>query len=617
MDGNSLAQLPGPEAPTSAPWPNGLEQVAWSPDGRTLFAAGAADTDPNVLLAWDLAGKGAERRLAFCSPITAAGLSILPDGRILVASMEPCLGLMSAEGKAVWTEQSPIANFGEQTDTLRISADAKVVDFSFGGAAGNRRRFDTRSLALTRGAPDDGLTFAPNREGLAISGWRNSPNPTLGRDAIPIEQHDFSRSVAIAQDGKRFFLGSSFGLAAFSDTGKVQWRRNTRGEVWAVNASTDGRIVVAATDDGAIRWFRADDGRELLALEVVRGGADWVLWTPEGFYEASPAANDVLKWVVNHGADRAPATVSVSTIAKLHRPDALPLVLSELETARALGIADVAAARLAVQSTTGSAKPPGAVLNVLTIGIDKFGAKAGGLHLDYAVDDARDVATALLTSQRTTPGKATLYADVSVQSLTDEGAERSEIIKAMEKMANNMRKSDSGEDVGVILFSGHGEMIEGQFYLVPYGFDSETQTDMETSSVSADEFARKVKTIAERGKLLLLLDACHSGAIGPGGIASNADTSVLRNAVDSDNVSVLTSSTKDELSQELPAWRHGAFTQAFLDSLEGAADPSGRGAISINKLADDMAEELANLTKGKQHLGERVNFSGDVFVVNR
>ena len=184
-------------------------------------------------------------------------------------------------------------------------------------------------------------------------------------------------------------------------------------------------------------------------------------------------------------------------------------------------------------------------------------------------------------------------------------------------MANNMRKSDLGEDVGVILFSGHGEMIEGQFYLVPYGFDSETQTDMETSSVSADEFARKVKTIAERGKLLLLLDACHSGAIGPGGIASNADTSVLRNAVDSDNVSVLTSSTKDELSQELPAWRHGAFTQAFLDSLEGAADPSGRGAISINKLADDMAEELANLTKGKQHLGERVNFSGDVFVVNR
>ncbi len=49
----------------------------------------------------------------------------------------------------------------------------------------------------------------------------------------------------------------------------------------------------------------------------------------------------------------------------LHWPDALPLVLAELETALALGIADVAAARLYVQKATGSAKPPGGMLHVL------------------------------------------------------------------------------------------------------------------------------------------------------------------------------------------------------------------------------------------------------------
>ncbi len=78
-----------------------------------------------------------------------------------------------------------------------------------------------------------------------------------------------------------------------------------------------------------------------------------------GIYEATPGAQDVLKWVVNHGPDRAATTLPVSAIPRLHRPDALPLVLQELETARALGIADVAAARLAVQKATGSAKPPG------------------------------------------------------------------------------------------------------------------------------------------------------------------------------------------------------------------------------------------------------------------
>jgi uncharacterized caspase-like protein len=79
---------------------------------------------------------------------------------------------------------------------------------------------------------------------------------------------------------------------------------------------------------------------------------------------------------------------------------------------------------------------------------------------------------------------------------------------------------------------------------------------------------------------------------------------------------VLTSSAKDELSQELPAWRHGAFTQAFLDAINGAADREGHGVISINELAQAMGEDLASLTKGKQHLGERVNFWSDVFVVN-
>ena len=51
-----------------------------------------------------------------------------------------------------------------------------------------------------------------------------------------------------------------------------------RSEVWAVNASRDGRIVVAARGDGTIRWHRADDGHELLALQVLpnKDGADQV-----------------------------------------------------------------------------------------------------------------------------------------------------------------------------------------------------------------------------------------------------------------------------------------------------------------------------------------------------
>jgi hypothetical protein len=351
-------------------------------------------------------------------------------------------------------------------------------------------------------------------------------------------------------------------------------------------------------------------------LQVLSNKTDWVLWTPEGFYEATPGAQDTLKWVVNHGPDRPATTLPVSAIPKLHRPDALPLVLDELEVTRALGIADLATARLSIQSATGSAKPPGAVLHVLAIGINHFGDKAGGLHLDYAVDDAHDVATALLTSQKIAPGKASLYADVKLQYLPDDKAGRTAILEALETMARDIQNSGSDQDLAVILFSSHGEMVEGQFYLVPYGFDVRTVTSMETSGVSADEFSRKVKAVAEQSKVLLLLDACHSGAVGPSGPMTNPDASTLRNAVNMDNVTVLTSSKKDELSQELPAWSHGAFTQAFLDALGGSADPDGHGVISMPELAKAMDKDLYSLTKGKQHLGPHVNFLSDVFVVN-
>jgi hypothetical protein len=464
------------------------------------------------------------------------------------------------------------------------------------------------------------LTFAPLREGLTIDGWRSGTNPTLNARPIPLDSHERARSLAIAPDAKRFFLGSSFALTAFDDAGTPRWRWGSKNEVWAVNASRDGRIVVAADGDGAIRWHRADDGRELLALQVLPNGKepakwDWVLWTPEGFYEATPGAEDVLKWVVNHGPDKAATTLPVSAIAKLHRRNALPHVLDRLETAHALGVDDISQARFDVQAATGSAKPPGGVLHVLAIGVDTFGDRAGGLHLDYAAKDAHDVATALLESQKGSPGKASLYADVSVTYLPNGKASKTAIEDALDAMAQSMATSEPGQDVAVILVSSHGEMIDGQFYLVPYDFVANGSKNAATgSAVSASEFAKKVQALAKYGKVLLLLDACHSGTVGAQGWATDPDAKVLQDAMDLENVTVLTSSKKNELSEELPDWKHGALTQAFLDALVGAAD--SQGIVRLSALTDAMENEVQSLTKGRQHLGMHINFSGGLFVAS-
>ncbi len=136
LDARTLSRVGGQSPANAKPSPVGLDAVAWSRDGQTLYAAGGVNDAQGrrLLFAWDRGGLGVERRLTYCAPDTAAGVNALPDGRILVASMAACLGLMEADGKPVWTVASPILDFREQYDVLKVSPDGKVVDFGYLGS---------------------------------------------------------------------------------------------------------------------------------------------------------------------------------------------------------------------------------------------------------------------------------------------------------------------------------------------------------------------------------------------------------------------------------------------------------------------------------------------------
>src|SRR5262249_19998740 len=250
--------------------------------------------------------------------------------------------------------------------------------------------------------------------------------------------------------------------------------------------SGDGRLVVAAYGDGTIRWHRMDDGRELLALYVLSDKQNWVAWTPEGFYDATPGALGVLRWQANHGFDAAADTVPVSAIPKLRRPDALALVLQELETARALGIADLKAARRDVRVATGSTKAPGARLHVLTIGVSDYGDKARGLRLKFAHLDAQDVANALANTQ-----EGGLYAEVKLMTRQNETADKGGIFDAFDAMDRNMG-GGTGQDLAVVMFSGHGTMIDSEFYLVPHGADNSTTARLKATGIPAAQFQSEI-----------------------------------------------------------------------------------------------------------------------------
>jgi WD40 repeat protein len=611
FDGHSLAPLPGAKAPlqeakVSRKSNDFLEVVAWSKDGKTLYAGGQFAAGPiRPVVVWSNTALEVPRgAFSLGKRDSVMGLAGLPDGRLLVASADPFLALLERDGRPRWKFPSLQADFREQRDKLAVSADGTIVDFGFEIFGQSPLRFDLRALKLTRDPPADQQTA--KQTGPAVDEWFHGFSP-----AKPIKlEYEKIKSLAIRPDGG-VVLGTDFFLRAFDAKGKQLWRRDAPADAHAVNITGDGRLVVAAYGDGTIRWHRLDDGRELLALYVLANKDSWVAWTPEGFYGATTGTYGVLEWQVNRGPDAAADTVPVNAIQNLRRPDVLALVLQELETARALSIADLKAARRDVQIATKSAKAPGARLHVLAIGISDYGGKAGNLRLNFAARDAQDVASALIDTQ-----EGGLYAEVKSMFLHDSEADKDKIFDAFAAMDRNMTNS-AGRDLAVVMFSGHGTMIDNQFYLVPYGADSSTMARLKSSAIPATEIKSEIEKLAQHGRILVLLDACRSAGLigGPSNALPAAE--VLKAVMNASNVTVLTSSAADKVSRENEKWGHGAFTKALLDALSASNDVDSNhdGVISMSEFTAYVARRLTELTGGDQQLGLDQRFQGDIFVV--
>jgi WD40 repeat protein len=607
LDGRTLAALPKPDL---AGIDNGdLSTVAWSLDGRTLFAAsGYSIGDGVVVLSWSDAGDGTRSALLTTAD-RVTSLVPLPDGDLLLASRDPWLARLQPDGGTRWAHAPPKADFRRQYDTLSVSSDGTFIDFGFAYFGKMPARFDLAARALSLDPPPDGRTAAPRQHGLPIDDWLNSYRPTLGGRPLALEPYEFSRSLAVHPAGDRFVLGTEWHLRAFDAKGAQLWERMSPGRVWAVNITGDGRLIVAAYGDGTIRWHRMADGVELLAFMPLPDRTNWVAWTPEGFYASTAGAQGILRWHINRGWDAPADEVAVQDIPGSFRPAVLPLVLQELETPRALGLAVLAEHSREVALRTHSRLPPGVQLHLLTIGISAYnGDYAKNLRLDFADRDASDLASAIIDTQ-----EGSLYTKVNAQVLLNKDANKGGILRALATMRAGMERS-GGNDLAVVHFSGHGALVDDKLYLLPYDIDARDPVGIKANGLPIDELRGELLELAKHGRVLVLLDACHSGATTVDGAALAMDSTALRTGLAAANVTVITSSSGREVSRENATWQHGAFTKELLDAFnDPAADPDHVGLISTTALAHYIANHVSSLTGGAQNPGMEVRFETTVF----
>ena len=334
--------------------------VAWSSDGKTLSAGGTCvdSKGMRVVRQWAEGGLGPYR------DVGAAGntiMNILPlrNGGIVYSAFDPAFGRVDGKGQRSLFVGPAIADHRDNLQAFLLSSDGAVVQFGYETFGRSPARFSIPGRSLEEAAGRTIPLNAPAITGLTITDWQNSQTPKLNGAALKLEQYEISRSLAITPDRSHFLLGAEFWLRLFDRQGKPSWMIQIPSIAWSVNISGDGRFAVAAFGDGTIRWYRITDGKQLLAFFPHSDRKRWVAWTPSGYYDTSPGAEELIGWHVNNGRDTTADFFPVAQFRNTYyRPDVIARVLQTGDELRALQIANEEAGRRQQQADIAAQLPP-------------------------------------------------------------------------------------------------------------------------------------------------------------------------------------------------------------------------------------------------------------------
>jgi WD40 repeat protein/uncharacterized caspase-like protein len=322
-----------------------ITSSALSPDGRIL----ASGRDDGNIVLWDVEGHKGLRALTGHEEM-AFSLAFSPDGKMLavgyiwgdtidlwdVATGKELRIFEDAGGSAPWVAFSPDGR------TLAITTDSGVINF-WDVATGKK----LRTLKAGSGVVD-AVVFSPDGKWLA-SGSNEDGTIELWDIAKSTTLHTFKgfsltgRSFAFSPDGKMFASSDNgvIGLRNVVSGAEVRALKGHSGVVVSIAFSPDGKWLASKGADHTIRlWDVATgaqartlrensdlpislqfspDGKRLVSCsydvniklwDVVSGqelgslialdNNDWIVSTPDGLFDGSPAAWGKIIWRFNN-----------------------------------------------------------------------------------------------------------------------------------------------------------------------------------------------------------------------------------------------------------------------------------------------------------------------------
>lgn len=219
---------------------------------------------------------------------------------------------------------------------------------------------------------------------------------------------------------------------------------------------------------------------------------------------------------------------------------------------------------------------------MLAVGVDLYDDQSL-LDLNYAKNDGMKTTEAAMDIG---------FADVDV--LIDDTATPAAILAAVDDTLDDLGPGDQA----VLFFAGHALQDKaGNLYLGTTGTDPSRLA--ETALPWAAVAERLTRT---KGRVTILLDACHSGAAGTVAFATNDDAARGLTAVPS-NVTIVAASKGRQTSLESNAAGGGYFSNALAEIIAGdraAYDTNGNGAIEASELQRGLRTLIDAQSNGAQ-----------------
>lgn len=220
-------------------------------------------------------------------------------------------------------------------------------------------------------------------------------------------------------------------------------------------------------------------------------------------------------------------------------------------------------------------KEANGVASVLAIGVSEYDARSGFQRLRQCAFDAKAVADCFRNNPQ-------LHSSPElVQELTSAGARkpsRGNIIADVRHLATNA----SNDDRIIFYFSGHGQRIGDQLYLVP---EDAWTSDEPGALVSVTDVSQWLSSSLAKVKILIL-DACNTGADlshikHPA--ATWSDKFLNAYVERTEGVVVLASSLADQTSStKSPNKDLSLFTNFVVNALNGDADALDKGLLTLD-----------------------------------